>query len=147
MASLSSKVAVFFGSVDKRSAGWYWTDASASQKRMAASTGPFETKEQALNDAAQSMAARRAPNDQPAMRGRSSVPSSKIIVRRAFLPQSRTPGRRLEFWKRVRAECSTLLALKIQGEALPGGSVLIYPTRIAVEVASADHAPAPYQAR
>jgi hypothetical protein len=89
MASLSSKVAVFFGSVDKRSAGWYWTDASASQKRMAASTGPFETKEQALNDAAQSMAARRAPNDQPAMRGRSSVPSSKIIVRRAPLTSVR----------------------------------------------------------
>jgi hypothetical protein len=48
MGSVPSKVGVFFGKTDKVSEGWYWTDTSIGQKRKAAITGPFETKEKAV---------------------------------------------------------------------------------------------------
>jgi hypothetical protein len=48
---------VFFGKTDKRSKGWYWIDASNREK--SAITGPFETKEQAIENAIRSIAARQ----------------------------------------------------------------------------------------
>ena len=65
MGSVPSKVGVFFGKTDKVAEGWYWTDTSIGQKRKAAITGPFETKEQAVENAAQ--CARQAPKDEPAI--------------------------------------------------------------------------------
>jgi hypothetical protein len=45
---------VFFGQVDKRAKGWYWADAQ-SEKPKAAFWGPFDTKEQAVDDALHSL--------------------------------------------------------------------------------------------
>jgi hypothetical protein len=109
MGSIPSKVGVFFGKADKMSLGWHWTRAPTSQKRKGAITGPFETKEKAVENAVQSLAARQAPNDEPAM---SRPSSSETITERPFLLRSRTPRRRLDFWTSVRTECSTLLALR-----------------------------------
>jgi hypothetical protein len=50
---------VFFGQVDKRPKGWYWTDAK-SEKSKQAIRGPFETKEQAVEDALHSLASDKA---------------------------------------------------------------------------------------
>jgi hypothetical protein len=50
MAGLSANIGVFFGRVNNRPDGWYWTDTSTTKI-----TGPFETKEQAVEDALQSL--------------------------------------------------------------------------------------------
>jgi hypothetical protein len=50
MGAVPTNVGVFFGQVDKRAKGWYWADAQ-SEKPKAAFRGPFETKEQAVDDA------------------------------------------------------------------------------------------------
>jgi hypothetical protein len=112
MGSVPSKIGVLFGKVDKGSDGWYFTDASVGQKRKAACTGPFGTKEKAVENAIRRLAARQTPNDEPAMSRPSSVSSSELITWRPVHPRSRTPGRRLDFWTRVRAECSTLLVMR-----------------------------------
>jgi hypothetical protein len=65
MGSVPPNVGVFFGKADKRSEGWYWTEALVIQK---AAKGPFETKEQAIENAIQSLAA-QGPNDGPGERG------------------------------------------------------------------------------
>jgi hypothetical protein len=67
MAGVPSNVGVFFGQVDKRPEGWYWTETAIDKK--AVMTGPFETKEQAVEHAVQSIAARQGPNDQSDERG------------------------------------------------------------------------------
>jgi hypothetical protein len=54
MSAVPTSVGVFFGQVDKRAKGWYWADAQ-SEKPRAAFRGPFETKEQAVQDALQSL--------------------------------------------------------------------------------------------
>ena len=60
MSSLPVNVAVFFGKVDKRPSGWYWTPISDGQIPHSGSiAGPFETKAAAVEDAHQ--AAIRAP--------------------------------------------------------------------------------------
>ena len=52
MSGLPVNVAVFFGKVDKRPAGWYWTPISDDQIPHSGSTaGPFETKAAAVEDA------------------------------------------------------------------------------------------------
>jgi hypothetical protein len=51
MEGLPANIGVFFGRVDKRSEGWYWTDAESPTKV----TGPFETKAQAAENARQSL--------------------------------------------------------------------------------------------
>jgi hypothetical protein len=51
MKELPAKIAVFFGRVDERSEGWYWTDAESPTKV----TGPFETRVQAAENARQSL--------------------------------------------------------------------------------------------
>src|SRR5580698_3521260 len=123
MGGVPPKVGVFFGKADKVSEGWYWTDTSIGQKRMAAITGPFETKERAVENALQSLAARQALSDQPAMNGPSSVSSSEVFTRRPFPLRSRMPGTRLDFWTRVRAECGTLPAMRgRQGGTLRDGT-------------------------
>jgi hypothetical protein len=55
MGSVPPNVGVFFGQVDKRSEGWYWAD-SKSEKPRTTATGPFETKEHAIENALQSLA-------------------------------------------------------------------------------------------
>jgi hypothetical protein len=51
---LPVNVAVFFGKVDKRSSGWYWTPISDGQIPHSGSiAGPFETKSAAVEDAHQ----------------------------------------------------------------------------------------------
>jgi hypothetical protein len=112
MGSVPSEVGVFFGKANKVSGGWYWTDALTSEKRKTAITGPFETKEKAVKNAVQSLAARRAPIIEPAISRPSSVSSSEAITQRPFVLRSRTPGKRLDFWTRVRAECSNLLTIR-----------------------------------
>jgi DNA mismatch repair ATPase MutS len=62
MGSVPSGVAVFYGQVDKRSKGWYWTDTVKSEETKAPITGPFETKEQAVENALQSAAGRQTMN-------------------------------------------------------------------------------------
>jgi hypothetical protein len=54
MSSLPVDVAVFFGKVDKRPSGWYWTPISDGQIPHSGSiAGPFETKAEAVEDAHQ----------------------------------------------------------------------------------------------
>jgi hypothetical protein len=54
MSSLPVNVAVFFGKVDKRPSGWYWTPISEGQIPNSGSiAGPFETKAAAIEDANQ----------------------------------------------------------------------------------------------
>ena len=54
MSSLPVNVAVFFGKVDKRPSGWYWTAISEGHIPNSGSiTGPFETKAAAVEDAHQ----------------------------------------------------------------------------------------------
>jgi hypothetical protein len=55
MSSLPVNVAVFFGKVDKRLPGWYWTPISEGRIPNSGSiVGPFETKAAAIEDAHQS---------------------------------------------------------------------------------------------
>jgi hypothetical protein len=52
-------VAVFFGKVDRRPPGWYWTDApEAGEDFMGPITGPFETEADAIAYAIRSGAGR-----------------------------------------------------------------------------------------
>ena len=67
MRAVPTSVGVFFGQVDKRPKGWYWTDAK-SEKSKQAIRGPFETKEQAVDDALHSLA-----SDKAGERGAASV--------------------------------------------------------------------------
>ena len=54
MSNLPVNVAVFFGKVDKRSSGWYWTPISDGLIPHSGSiAGPFETKAAAVEDAHQ----------------------------------------------------------------------------------------------
>jgi hypothetical protein len=54
MSSLPVNVAVFFGKVDKRPSGWYWTPISEGHIPNSGSiAGPFETKAVAVEDAHQ----------------------------------------------------------------------------------------------
>jgi hypothetical protein len=54
MSSLPVNVAVFFGKVDKRPSGWYWTPISEGHIPNPGSiAGPFETKAAAVEDAHQ----------------------------------------------------------------------------------------------
>jgi hypothetical protein len=50
MSSVPSNVGVFYGQIDKRAKGWYWADAG-SEKPRGSIAGPFETKEQAIENA------------------------------------------------------------------------------------------------
>ena len=63
MSKVPTNVGVFFGQIDKRAKGWYWTHTSDK----GAIRGPFETKELAVEDALQSL--REAPGDEPRERG------------------------------------------------------------------------------
>jgi len=57
MSSLPVNVAVFFGKVDKRRSGWYWTPISEGHIPNSGSiAGPFETKAAAVEDAHQASA-------------------------------------------------------------------------------------------
>ena len=54
MSNLPVNVAVFFGKVDKRPSGWYWTPISGAEIPHSGSiVGPFETKAAAVEDAHQ----------------------------------------------------------------------------------------------
>jgi hypothetical protein len=55
MSAVPANVGVFFGQVDKRSKGWYWADIR-SEYLKGAFQGPFESKEQAVEDALHSLA-------------------------------------------------------------------------------------------
>jgi ABC-type dipeptide/oligopeptide/nickel transport system ATPase subunit len=114
MGSVPSKVGVFFGKADKVSEGWYWTDTSIGQKRKAAITGPFETKEKAVENALQSLAARQALNDQPAINGPSSVSSSEGLTRRPFPLRCWTVDRIFALFPRL-AERRSHLASQLSG--------------------------------
>jgi hypothetical protein len=57
MFSVPSNVGVFFGKADKGSQGWYWTDSFTSQNRKGSMRGPFETKQKAVENAVESLAA------------------------------------------------------------------------------------------
>jgi hypothetical protein len=63
MSRIPSNLGVFYGQVDKRPTGWYWTDTLKSETTKAAITGPFETKEQAVENALEGLAARQTSND------------------------------------------------------------------------------------
>ena len=68
MSSFPSHLCVFFGKPGQGQDGWYWTEAS-TQKPKAAFGGPFETKEQAIENALQSVAARQSPDGESGERG------------------------------------------------------------------------------
>jgi hypothetical protein len=55
MSAVPTNVGVFFGQVDKRPKGWYWAD-TRSEKLKGAIRGPFESKEQAVEDVLHSLA-------------------------------------------------------------------------------------------
>jgi hypothetical protein len=63
MSNLPSNIGVFYGQVDKRSRGWYWTDLLRNERSKAAFAGPYETKEQAVENALQT------PSGEPEERG------------------------------------------------------------------------------
>ena len=66
MIAVPTNVGVFFGQVDKRSKGWYWADPR-SEKLKGAIRGPFESKEQAIENALQNL--RDAASDGRGERG------------------------------------------------------------------------------
>jgi hypothetical protein len=51
MSGVPANVGVFFGRVNNRPEGWYWTDA----ENLTKVTGPFETKAEAVENARQSL--------------------------------------------------------------------------------------------
>jgi hypothetical protein len=51
MTDVRAKFAVFFGRVDRRPEGWYWT---VDEELKETFTGPFETKAEAIEHAMQS---------------------------------------------------------------------------------------------
>ena len=112
MGNVPSKVGVFFGSADKGSAGWYWTDASIRRMRKTVYMGPFETKESAVKNAVRCLAAQQSPNDKSARSRLSSVSSSEVTTQRALPLTLRRSTRLLHFWTRVRAECNALVAMR-----------------------------------
>jgi hypothetical protein len=63
MSNLPPNIGVFYGQADKRSEGWYWTDLLRNEKSKAAIVGPFETKEEAVENALQT------PSGEPGERG------------------------------------------------------------------------------
>jgi hypothetical protein len=63
MSVVPANVGVFFGQVDKRPKGWCWADTK-NEKSKGAIRGPFQTKEQAVEDALHSLA-----SDEPGERG------------------------------------------------------------------------------
>ena len=69
MIAVPTNVGVFFGQVDKRSKGWYWADwaDTGSEKLKDAIRGPFESKEQAIENALQNL--RDAASDERGERG------------------------------------------------------------------------------
>jgi hypothetical protein len=112
MGSVPTDIGVFFGRSANGLQGWYWTNASISREQKAACMGPFATKEMAVGDAVQCRDARRAPNDETALIRTSPVSLSRAITQRRLCERSRTPRRRLDFWARVRTECSALLRMR-----------------------------------
>ena len=50
MSAVPTNVGVFFGQVDKRSKGWYWANTRSDKGAI---RGPFESKEQAIENALQ----------------------------------------------------------------------------------------------
>jgi hypothetical protein len=63
MSAVPTSGGVFFGHVDKRPKGWYWADTK-NEKSKGAIRGPFQSKEQAVEDALHSLA-----SDEPGERG------------------------------------------------------------------------------
>ncbi len=62
MSNLPANVAVFFGKVDKRPSGWYWAATEKPEKPFNwPIAGPFETKAQAIENAALSVNAAEEP--------------------------------------------------------------------------------------
>jgi hypothetical protein len=55
MTDIRAKFAVFFGRVDERPDGWYWT---VDEDLKGDFTGPFDTKADAIEDAISSGAGR-----------------------------------------------------------------------------------------
>jgi hypothetical protein len=66
MSAVPTNVGVFFGQIDKRSKGWYWAD-TRSEEFKGPIRGPFESKEQAIEDAVQNL--RDAASDERGERG------------------------------------------------------------------------------
>jgi hypothetical protein len=59
MTSIQAKFAVFYGKVDERPAGWYWTGAPAVDEPFQEPiTGPFESRADAIEHAIRSGAGR-----------------------------------------------------------------------------------------
>jgi hypothetical protein len=60
MTSIQAKFAVFYGTVDERPSGWYWTGApdDLDEPPKGPITGPFETKADAIEHAIRSGAGR-----------------------------------------------------------------------------------------
>jgi hypothetical protein len=54
VSAVPTNVGVFFGQVDRRTKAWYWV-GTQSEKLKEQSQGPFETKEQAVENAHQSL--------------------------------------------------------------------------------------------
>jgi hypothetical protein len=60
MTVVQAKFAVFYGRVDERSTGWYWTEAPDDVDELPKGPfqGPFETKADAVEHAVRSGAGR-----------------------------------------------------------------------------------------
>ena len=59
MTEVQARFAVFFGKVDKRPQGWYWTGApEVGEPVKGQFTGPFESKAEAIEHAIQNGAGR-----------------------------------------------------------------------------------------
>jgi hypothetical protein len=61
MGGVPANIGVFFGKGDKQAEGWYWTDASMSQRTA---KGPFETKAQAIENALQALSSRESADEE-----------------------------------------------------------------------------------
>jgi hypothetical protein len=63
MSRLPVNVVVFFGKVDKRPSGWYWTPISETVPHSGSIVGPFGTKTDAVEDANQAAVTGRGEID------------------------------------------------------------------------------------
>jgi hypothetical protein len=115
MGSVPPNLAVFVGPDVAGSHRWYWADAPIHPRRKVTIAGPFETKEKAVQNAAEMLTARPTPNAELPKHRPNSLYSTGVRMPRRGQPRARTTVKRLDFWARVRAECSTLPAMRMRG--------------------------------
>ena len=89
MGSVPPNLAVFVGPGVAGSHRWYWADASINPRRKVIIAGPFETKEKAVQNAAEMLTARPTPNAELSKHRPNSLCSSGVRMPRPGQPRAK----------------------------------------------------------